>query len=81
MLLKQLDIRPQTRLAPIRTRVTPPREVFQFEQQPADGGDGIGVERVDLGGEEGDTDFACAVLARSVSSEREGGEGSAPVPG
>lgn len=74
MLLQQLDIRPQTRPAPIGVLELLPHERFDLEEKGPDGRDVVGVEGVDLGGEEGDTDFACGEEEGRVGQER-GGEG------
>lgn len=67
MPLKHLYVRPEARLAPVGVDVAPARERLELDEQPPDGRDRVGVERVDLRREERDTDFACAGVGRRVS--------------
>ena len=64
MPLKQLDVRLEARLAPVGLQVAPARELLELEEELADGRDRVGVERVDLRGEERDTDLTCERRAR-----------------
>jgi hypothetical protein len=71
VLLKQLDVRSQARLAPVGSRVSAPAELFKLEKEFADGRDRVGIERVDLGSEDGDTHFACQFRSIQTASVRE----------